>query len=147
MAKKNSKDSILVLCAHSDDQIFGPGGAIAKYSEQGKEVFTIIFSYGETSHLHLKRKVAVKMRVEEAKEADKIIGGSGIYFLGLDEGSFIKEAGSRGINKILKRIILDKKPAKIFTHSSDDPHNDHRAVYRIVTETFDKMRYKCDVYS
>ena len=44
-------------------------------------------------------------------------------------------------------LTLEKKPAKIFTHSIDDPHTDHRAVYKIVTDTYDSMRYKCDVYS
>jgi LmbE family N-acetylglucosaminyl deacetylase len=141
------KDSVLVICAHSDDEIFGPGGTIAKYAQEGKKVYSIIFSFGETTHIHLKKPIAVKMRVKEAKEADKVIGGKGVRFLGLNETKFEKEAKEKDTYKKLKQIITEKKPAKIFTHSIDDPHTDHRAVYKIVTDTYDSMRYKCDVYS
>ena len=141
------KDSVLVLCAHSDDQIFGPGGTIARYAKEGKTIYTVIFSFGETTHIHLKRSIAVSMRVKEAKVADRFIGGKGVKFLGLNEGKFEREAKEKGIYKKLEQIISDKRPSKIFTHSVDDIHSDHRAVYKIVTETYDSIRYKCEVYS
>ena len=65
MTKK--KKSILVFCAHSDDEIFGPGATLAKYSRQGKKVYTVIFSYGESALAWLKPEVAIKTRIEEAK--------------------------------------------------------------------------------
>lgn len=141
------KNSVLVICSHSDDQMFGPGGTIAKYANEGKDVFTIIFSFGETSHIWFKRDVTAKMRVQEAKDADKVVGGKGITFLGLEEGKFIKVAEEKDIYGKLKKIILEKKPSKIFTHSINDLHSDHRAVYKIVLEVYDRMRYKCDIYS
>lgn len=138
---------VMVICAHSDDQIIGPGGAIAKYANEGKAVYTIIFSYGESSHPWFQRKVAVTMRVKEAKKADKFIGGKGVFFLGLKEGKIYEEFNKRKMYKKLKDIILKYNPEKIFTHSSEDFHPDHKVVSKIVTETCDKMKYAGDVYS
>ena len=41
---------------------------------------------------------------------------------------------------------MQYRPSVIFTHSVDDPLPDHRALNKIVLDTVDKMRYKCDVY-
>ena len=143
--RKNKKKSILVICAHSDDQIFGPGGTIAKYAEEGKEIYTIVFSYGFSSHPWYKEKVTAKKRVKEAQEADKIINGNGVVFLGILETKFLQNKAK--IENQLKRIIKEKKPIKIFTHSINDPHKDHRDIYKIVIETYDKINYKCDLYT
>ena len=137
--------SILVICAHSDDQVFGPGGTIARYAEEGKNVYTIVFSYGETSHPWYKKKVAAKTRVKEAQAADKIIGGRGVVFLGIPETKFLKK--KKRIIKQLTRIIKERKPDKIFTHSINDIHKNHREVYKIVSKTYNKMDYKCEIYS
>ena len=141
------QEYILVFCAHSDDQILGPGGTLAKYAKQGKSIYTIILSYGEASLAWLKPEIAIQTRVKEAKKADKIIGGKGIYFLGLKEGRFLSEIKEKELEKNIKKIIKEKKPSKIFTHSNEDPHPDHRAANKIILNILDKMKYKCDVFS
>ena len=82
------KEIIIFFCAHNDDHIIGAGGTLAKYVKEGKEVYTIIFSYGEGSHPHFKRRVAVEMRVKESARATKILGGKPVVYLGLREGHF-----------------------------------------------------------
>ncbi|MBT4540673.1 PIG-L family deacetylase [Candidatus Woesearchaeota archaeon] len=144
---ETKKEIILCFCAHNDDQVIGAGGTLAKYTAEGKEVYTYIFSYGESSHPHLHREVIVKTRVAESQAADKIISGSGIFHLGLKEGSFIKEIEERGFKERIKKIISEKKPTKIFTHSQDDPHPDHRAVNKIIREVTAQVRCKCDLFS
>ena len=108
--KKTNKKAknILVFCAHSDDQILGPGGTLAKYAEEGKNVYTYIFSYGEAGLPFHKIKEAVKIRVNEAKKADKIIGGKGVVFFGLKEGKFPEEVQEKKIVENLKKIIKEK---------------------------------------
>lgn len=138
------KESVFVICAHSDDQILGPGGTLAKYAKEGKEIFTIIFSYGETSHLWLKKKVSVEIRVKEAQAADKVIGGSGVVFFGIKEGNFFEEVENKKLKDRIKKLLKEKKPSRIFTHVPDDAHEDHRAVYKIVNEILDEIKYKGD---
>jgi len=120
---------------------------VAKYAKEGKKIFTIIFSYGETSHFWLKKKVSAEIRVKEAQNADKVIGGSGVVFFGLKEGKFLEETENKKIKTRLKKLIKEKKPIKVFTHSADDPHVDHRAVYNVVKEIVDEINYKGSLLS
>ena len=106
------KESVFVICAHSDDQILGPGGTLAKYAKEGKEIFTIIFSYGETSHFWLKKKVSAEIRVKEAQNADKVIGGSGVVFFGLKEGKFFEEVKNKDIKDKVKKLLKEKKSSR-----------------------------------
>lgn len=137
----------MFLCAHNDDQIVGAGGTLAKYAKEGKKIVTVIFSFGEKSLPHLKENISKKTRVLESKKAAKILGESEIYYLGLKEGNFKNEIYEKKIYEKIKVIIKRIKPSKIFTHSIDDPHPDHRDVYNFTINLLDIMNYKCDVYS
>jgi len=145
--KRTQNGCILVFCAHNDDQVIGAGGTLAKYAKQGKQFFTYIFSYGESSHPHLKRKVTIEMRVKESLEADKVLGGSGIVYFGISEGRFNEEIAEKGIEQKIRDIIKEKNPEKIFTHSIDDPHPDHKAVYYLIKKIVDDIDFRGDVYS
>jgi LmbE family N-acetylglucosaminyl deacetylase len=142
----NDPNSVLVICAHSDDQIFGPGGTVAKYAKEGKKVHTIIFSYGEQSLPLQKKEYTIISRVKEAKDVDKYLGGDGVTFLGLEETKFMEQFSKKKMYPKLKRLILTFRPSIIFTHSVDDPMPDHRTTNKLVLETIDRMRYKCDIY-
>ncbi|MBU1198961.1 MAG: PIG-L family deacetylase [Nanoarchaeota archaeon] len=142
-----SKGSILVICAHSDDQIIGPGGTIAKYAKEGYDVYTIILSFGEFVQPHVKREIISKTRIKESQKADKIIGGKGVVFMGLKENKFEKDLHERGLEKNFKNLIRKYKPVKIFTHAPDDALNDHRATYRMVLKTYKEMNLRADLYT
>lgn len=139
-------DNIIVICAHSDDQIFGPGGTIAKYAQEGKNIYTIIFSYGELSHPWFKQAITTKMRINEAKEVDKIIKGKGVFFLGLDEGKFEEQFEKEGKQKLLD-ILRQNSPKSIFTHSEDEPLKDHRLVNKIVRSLVEEQNIDCHIYT
>lgn len=148
--RKKIRQNIVVFCAHNDDHVIGAGGALAKYAKDGFNIYTYIFSYGESSHPHLDSGVIIKTRVKESRNADKAIGGKGTFYLGLAEGKFAEEVEQREFKDKIKSYIFDKKPAKIFTHSKDDPHPDHRAVFRVVSEVLKdiakKMKFDSDIY-
>lgn len=147
MAKPRSKGSVLVVCAHSDDQIIGVGGSMAKYAKKGYDIQTIILSFGEGVKPHVRREIISKIRIKEAQKADKVIGGKGVTFLGLKEGRFENDLKKRDIKENLKKIIRNIRPVKIFTHSSDDAHPDHRATFRIVLDVYKAMKLKSDLYT
>ncbi|MBW2987243.1 PIG-L family deacetylase [Candidatus Woesearchaeota archaeon] len=141
-----AKENVLVICAHSDDQIFGPGGTIAKYAKQGINTITIIFTTGESSHPHYKPRVVTKMRMEETLEANKTIKGGDVIFFGLSEGKLYKDVVSKKIKPKIISLIKKYKPSKIFTHNPDDPHIDHKDAYKVTMEIIDKINYKGEVY-
>ncbi|MBW3013266.1 PIG-L family deacetylase [Candidatus Woesearchaeota archaeon] len=140
------KETVMVFCAHSDDQIFGTGGTLAKYAKQGHNIVTLIFTIGESSHPHYKKRVVAEMRMKETLEANKVIGGGDVVFFGLPESRTYEEAGKKKIRQKIVKLINKYKPNKIFTHNPDDPHVCHRDVYKITTEIIDKTKYKGEVY-
>lgn len=138
---------VLVFCAHSDDQAFGAGGYLSKLAKDKTKVRTIICSFGEQSHPHLKEMEISKIRVEESEKADKIIGGDGVHFLGLREGNFLKDFENRGYHDTVVEEIKKFNPERVLTHSVDDPHPDHRAVYKLFLSLYHDACPKADVYS
>jgi N-acetylglucosamine malate deacetylase 1 len=144
---KSRKGSILVICSHSDDQIIGVGGAMAKYAKEGYDIHTIVLSFGEGVRPHIRREVITKKRVIEAQKADSIIGGKGVTFLGLKENRFEEDFDRRGIDTKLRNIITEINPIKIFTHAVDDAHPDHRATFRIVLHLHRLMKLSSDLYT
>lgn len=144
---KSGKGSVLVICSHSDDQIIGVGGAIAKYAREGYDIHTIILSFGEGVKPHIRREVITKKRVLEAQKADSIIGGKGVTFLGLRENKFEEDFDRRGIDTKLRNMIKEIDPIKIFTHAVDDAHPDHRATFRIVLHLHRLMKLNSDLYT
>ncbi len=151
MKNKMAKENILVICAHNDDQIIGAGGTIAKYAKEGKKVVTVIVSYGEMSHPHIKPEIITKTRVKESRKSDKILGGAGVVYLGMKEAVFLEKmknpVAREKIESTVKDLIKKNNPAKIFTHSPDDPHIMHRKVHELVMEIAKKTRIKADIYS
>lgn len=141
-----SKGSILVICSHSDDQIIGLGGTIAKYANEGYDIHTIVLSFGESVKPHLRRDVISKTRIKEAQKADKIVGGKGVIFLGLKELHFEEDFAKRGIENNFKKLIKRLKSVRIFTHASDDAHPDHRAAFRLVLKMYKRLGLKSELY-
>lgn len=148
------KEVIIVFSAHSDDFVIGAGGTIAKYTKEGKKVISIIFSSGEKSHPWMKKKVVQKFRTKEALDASKILGCKTI-FLNLEDQEILSEYKKNNTEKELLKIINRHKPIKIFTHSIEDSHlsagkfvgkDDHKAVYRITMELYEKLKFKPEIY-
>ncbi|MDK2849899.1 MAG: N-acetylglucosamine malate deacetylase 1 [Candidatus Woesearchaeota archaeon] len=143
---KVKKKSILVIVAHSDDQILGCGGTIAEYSSRGYEINTIIFSFGEKGNPWFKKKVTSKMRILESKRANEIVKGNEIRFFGLEEGKFAEGENKEKAKKMLKTFIKRYKPARIFTHSPDDIHKDHKDVCNLTLEIAKEINYPGEIY-
>ncbi len=136
--KIRKKETIFIFGAHSDDFVIGAGGTIADYAKEKKKVISIIFSYGEKTHPWLKTNVAKKMRSQEARKASKILGCKTIFF-DLREMKFVKDYQEKELKTKLLKLIKEHKPSKIFTHSSEDPHPDHRAIHKITLELWEKL--------
>jgi N-acetylglucosamine malate deacetylase 1 len=137
------KGPILVCCAHNDDQILGAGGTIVNYAKKGYKIINVVFSYGESSHPWLKEKVTRNMRFLEARRADRMLGIERTYYLGAQEGRF--NESPEAVHK-LQRIMSITRPSMVFTHSGNDPHPDHKAVYSMVVELVETLHLKSDIY-
>jgi LmbE family N-acetylglucosaminyl deacetylase len=137
------KENILIICAHSDDHILGVGGTIARYAHEGKKVHVIILSYGEKTHLWLQPRFAKELRERETRHADQIVGCKSTFF-NLTEGKF--KEGYPEIKQDLIKILKKEKPTKIFTHTNEDPHPDHKTTHRITFDILKTTRQKPELY-
>ncbi|PIN77654.1 hypothetical protein COV15_01585 [Candidatus Woesearchaeota archaeon CG10_big_fil_rev_8_21_14_0_10_34_12] len=147
MPKIQEKESILVFAAHNDDQIIGVGGTIAKYAKENKNIIVYIFSFGESSHPHFQKREIIKTRVKEMHESDKVLKIDASYYLGLKEGAFIEEFEAKNKKDIIIRAIKNHRPVKMFTHSKDDPHPDHKAVNEIIRKVTKEINYEGELFS
>jgi LmbE family N-acetylglucosaminyl deacetylase len=144
---KKKQETVMVICAHPDDEILGAGGTIAKYTQAGKRVISVVFSYGETSHWWLKKKHTVEMRVKECRAAGAVVGTEQTFFLGLKDFDLKNEIKDKVKLKPLEKLIAKFSPDRIFTHSPEDIiYQDHKAVWDAVEFVTGQMKYKGDIF-
>jgi len=131
------RKNVLVFVAHSDDHVIGAGGTLAKYARSGYNIYVYVFSHGE----------AGIPRLKELIDANKLLGLKRTYVFGLADGKCKDEIERYRIVKKISKLIKEKKPCKIFTHSANDSHPDHRAVHDAVVKGLRRSRIKSDLYS
>ena len=137
----DKKEVIFVFGAHTDDFVIGAGGTIAKYIDEGKKVVSVVFSLGELSHFWVKEDVIKGVRAKETLVAGEIMGCK-TYFLRLRDQKIKEDYEKTNAEKKLLKLMEKEQPTKIFTHSIEDPHPDHKTVHRITKELYDKVNLK-----
>ena len=139
----------LVISAHSDDEVIGVGGTIAKLSKN-EDVYVLIFKYGAdlpgilTSWPFTNKKKLREVRIKEARKADKYLGVKRTIFLGL-EGDLEKNWNATHHANVIK-IIKEINPNKIFVHSSFDVHRDHLFVNKKINQILNELDINPEVY-
>lgn len=141
-----SKETIIVFSAHSDDFVIGAGGTLANYAAVGKKVIVVVFSYGESSHPWLKKRIIQKLRAEEAQKAGQILNCKVIIF-DLKEFNFKTDYQAKNLQQTLLTLIEKERPIKLFTHSPEDPHPDHNTVNSITIDLYSKLTYQPEIYT
>jgi LmbE family N-acetylglucosaminyl deacetylase len=140
------KEIILIFCAHSDDEAVGMGGTIANYASEGKEIIKAVFSYGESSHPHFKEAIVISKRINETEKASKYIGISKTIFFGLRDTKLKIDIKRSNAYDMIRKLIKEHKPVKIFVPSVSDPHPDHQAANKAVLKVVDSFKKKYPVY-
>lgn len=128
-----NKKNILVVAAHPDDEVLGCGATIAKYAETS-DVYVLILGEGITSR-YKNRQEAPKEELsalkEKAKKAGEILGAKEVFLLDMPDQRF-ETVPLLEITKEIEKIIEEKSPQIIFTHSASDLNLDHRITFDAV---------------
>ncbi|KKP69319.1 hypothetical protein A2X44_04175 [candidate division CPR3 bacterium GWF2_35_18] len=140
--KQTKKHRLLVVMAHPDDESFGPGGTIAKYSKMGVETYLLTATKGESGNIHpdIQDEFAGDLgewRSEELQRAAKILGIKEMKFLGFNDGTLCQNF----MNDLTKNIITEIiriKPQVIITFEplGISKHLDHIAISHATTLAF-----------
>jgi LmbE family N-acetylglucosaminyl deacetylase len=114
---------ILVLSPHTDDGEFGVGGSIARFVEEGHEVYYVAFSTAEESVKEGFPKDALKT---EVKNATKVLGidTKNLFIHNYRVRSFPSKR--QEILEELVRYRKDLQPDIVFLPNRDDMHQDHQ---------------------
>lgn len=143
MNPKKANKNILLILAHPDDEAFGCGGTIIKYSSLGYSVDLICATKGEKGIKGDSRKWHKKgigyTRVLELRKSAKILGIRKIYFFSYKDK---KLARAKNIVERLAYLINKIKPTMVITF---DPggisgHTDHKAISRFATKAVKQAR-------
>jgi LmbE family N-acetylglucosaminyl deacetylase len=119
------KKRILILAPHTDDGELGCGGTIARFAEEGHDVYYIAFSTAEQS---LPAGFPQNTLEVEVKAATKVLGINSEHLI-------IFKHEVRKLNYIRQEILeelikirKDVDPTMIFLPSQNDLHQDHHTV-------------------
>jgi LmbE family N-acetylglucosaminyl deacetylase len=116
---------ILVLAPHTDDGEFGLGGSIAKFLEDGNEVYYAAFSVCKDSVID---GFPPDILVTEVKEATKILGIKPQNLILFDyEVRTFSFQRQRILDDLLK-LKAEIDPNLIFMPSMNDIHQDHTTI-------------------
>ena len=130
-----SKDTILVVVSHPDDEVLGCGGTMAKHVQRGDDVHVLILGEGMTSRADSReaglKEYDLRTLNKATEEAMKILGVRQVYTEILPDNRF-DEVALLDIVKILERTLADVHPHIIYTHHSGDLNIDHRRTFQAV---------------
>lgn len=127
-----SKNIILIVAAHPDDEILGCGGIIARLAKEGSLVYTLILGEGITSRDDVRSQQSNLRGIENLKQqayaANKVLGVKDIFFHDFADNRFDTVA-LLDVVKVIEKVIDRVGPAEIFTHYKNDLNIDHKITY------------------
>ena len=126
---------VLVLSPHTDDGEIGAGGTIARFVDEGKEVYYIAFSSCESS---LSSGLPRDTLRRECLQSGKTMGISPERMLILDyEVRTFPEHRQEILDDLIK-LKPQYKPDLVLVPSSHDMHQDHGVIYWEALRAFKK---------
>ncbi|MBU2649870.1 MAG: PIG-L family deacetylase [Bacteroidetes bacterium] len=122
---ETTKNRILVLAPHTDDGELGCGGTIAKFIEEGKEVFYAAFSTAKES---LPQGMPDDTLETEVKEATLRLGIPDSHLI--IHGYTVRKLNYSRQNVLEDMIRMKREinPDLVFMPSPNDLHQDHNTV-------------------
>ena len=139
---KSEKKKALIIGAHPDDPDTGCGGTILVLKEAGYEVVAIYMTKGEGGIVGKSHAEAAAIRVEEAKNACKVLGIRPVFMTQIDGNTEINKA--RYVE--MREVIAQEKPDIVFTHWPIDSHPDHRVCSLLVYDAWRRLGYNFELY-
>ncbi len=127
--QNSMQENVMIIFAHPDDAEGNCGGTTAKWAREGRVVQYLVLTNGDKGSwdLSMTSERLAEIREREQRSAAKILGVSGVTFLGVPDGEL---EASQPLRKEVTRVIRQHQPTVVFTHDpwkSYQTHPDHRA--------------------
>jgi LmbE family N-acetylglucosaminyl deacetylase len=146
-----SKNEIVIVSPHPDDEIFGLGGFLSKCSVANFKISIIYLTDGESSLMEIPPLEIAHKRINLSKDilARLKIDLSNVYRLHIPDSSipFRNNAGFLKYLNELKRILSDINPESVFvTHPNDIWPYDHVAAFELTKKALVELDFKGSFY-
>jgi N-acetylglucosamine malate deacetylase 1 len=123
-------NTVLVVVAHTDDEVLGCGGTIARHVDDGDAVYGIFIADGVSSRMDA-NQTDLATRNEAAENARIILGIKENFYLGLPDNRMDSIPLIDVVQK-LEQIIDRLKPNIVYTHHHSDLNVDHQIAHQAV---------------
>jgi len=110
---------ILAVAPHPDDVELGCGGSLAKYSQQGHEVFSLILTLGELG------KGDPIVRIKESQNGGEVLGIKELSFARLTVTEISLTTITHHNIEIIEKAVRKINPTRVFICSPNDSHQVH----------------------
>jgi len=133
-------DNVLVISPHPDDLEIGMGGTVAKFTESGVNVVSMVVTDGRrsTSLYGLSEDEMAELRGYEVRNATAVLGIGYLILLGL--GNVRSGENKSSLASALEEAMERFSPREIYMpHPEIDKHPTHRAVSSIALDTLREM--------
>jgi LmbE family N-acetylglucosaminyl deacetylase len=116
---------ILVIAPHPDDEILGVGGTIAKFINDGNDIYVLICTKGYPPDFDIE---VTEMGRKEARMAHEYLGIKETIFLDFPAANLDK-IQHKEINKKIIEVLDYIKPQIVFIPFIGDIHLDHQIIF------------------
>jgi len=127
---RNTSKKVLIVAAHSDDEVLGCGGTIAKHTEYGDKVYVVFMTNGVGSRYDTSKK-DIDQRDQAAKKASKTLGVSSTKLFDFPDNK-MDTVPLLDIVQSIEAVINEFKPDIIYTHHIGDLNIDHQITHNAV---------------
>lgn len=129
----NKNRRVLVVAAHPDDEVLGPGATIAKHSHVGDTVQIAIAAQGATSRANKESGTAefVDELRETAKKASSALGALPPIFFEFPDNAMDGITLLQICQKV-EELVESFQPSVVYTHHGGDLNIDHELIHRAV---------------
>jgi len=118
--------SILVIAPHTDDEVLGAGGTIARYAAEGAAVTVAVLTSGLPPHFPPEDEESMR---QEALAAHAILGVKETVYLDFPAAG-LDTVAHRDMNDALGKLYRRIEPTYVLIPFLGDVHLDHQAAFR-----------------
>jgi LmbE family N-acetylglucosaminyl deacetylase len=129
-----SRQRLLVLAPHSDDESLGCAGLIAKIKDMGGEVYVMVLSVGNLRHYGVEGVVSAQIRRDEFLEASNLLKLDGYDIVFQDDKTYLRldTIPRRDLVNVIERessVAIDKINPTMIALPAPSYNQDHAAVF------------------
>jgi LmbE family N-acetylglucosaminyl deacetylase len=136
------KLKVIFAGAHPDDMETAGGGTMARYADQGHDVVSLYLTRGEAGMKGKSHEETAGIRSAQAEKACAILKVRPRFGGQVDGTTEVNPARYDDFRKIL----LEEQPDLVYTWWPINSHRDHRAVFTLVYDAWQKSKEGFDLY-